>query len=542
MAGTQGASDAVRVALETLKNAVQEAQNVIQEYEDQLAQDMNALSEQRQALDREREEFRLEKTGIDDEIVRAEQAARMADEDAGIAPKEDGFEDYEEQPPADEGKWRGVNGGGAGAAAGGRPARSRSRGWGRRSRSRSKGRKKVSQSVSGGGGAAAEALQDMISRLGLDADASRMLSQFPPEQALEMVSQVNDGVRNPSAFVVKMCQRHLHTGADHMLPSDSDRLESAIRDLSLDDSAARTLRELPQDQAFYILDQVDTNVRNPSAYIMALSRSGGKKGGGKGMNSNTQPSYEDMVRERSNSLKLDNVAVRMLGEIPPVEAWRLLEQIGDDVRNPSAFVTAEVRKVNPGGGGVGGAGAGGGSGSGGGGSGGGGGKGGPRHSDRDRDRDRDRDYRERDRSGGGGGGGGGAAGGGAEVSSTIEDLARQLDLDHNCIDAMRGIEPHAAVQILNTLMADLATIRNRSAFVIAEVKKRRSSSAPAPISSRSCGGGGIGSGGGGGGGGGVGGGGGGGGGARGGGLANVSCKFFAEGRCKNGADCRFSHG
>mmetsp|Transcript_42565 Transcript_42565/g.121800 ORF Transcript_42565/g.121800 Transcript_42565/m.121800 type:complete len:224 (+) Transcript_42565:109-780(+) len=118
---------------------------------------------------------------------------------------------------------------------------------------------------------------------------------------------------------------------------------------------------------------------------------------------------------------------------------------------------------------------------------------------RDRDRDRDRDYRERDRSGGSGGGGG--AGGGAEVSSTIEDLARQLDLDHNCIDAMRGIEPHAAVQILNTLMADLATIRNRSAFVIAEVKKSRFSSAPAPIPSRSGGGGGIGSGGGGGGGG-----------------------------------------
>merc|ERR1740129_1160638 len=139
----------------------------------------------------------------------------------------------------------------------------------------------------------------------------------------------------------------------------------------------------------------------------------------------------------------------MIGEVSSEVALDIMDQIGDDVRNPSAFVMAEVRK-----------------------------------------------YLSGDRKGGGKGHDRGYEKGGYdkgrydsprgssqhELSQQVAHLAKALDLDGDCLDALLSISMNESVQILERLANTPSHIRNRSAFVIAEVKKRKQSPSAPPRS------------------------------------------------------------
>jgi len=419
-----------------LQNALEKLQGTLKAHQAACEEAMVYIEEARQQLEEERQELSMQRASMEEEQANEEQdMLAMNNEESEV------HTSYLKPQP----KLGGASGSNGAAVAGARD----------RSRSRDRG----------GGASDEERLRQEVQRLGLDETASRMIEEFPPEEGLRLLAQVGDSVRNTSAFVVSMCTRKQSQPA-------SDGLEGAINDLGLDESAVRALRDLPMDQALNIIDQVNPDVRNPSAFIMSIVRKG--KGGGKGGG----PSLEDRIANRSAQLNLDDTAVRMLHELPVEQAWGILDTINDDVRNPSALVTAEVRKI-----------------------GGSGGKG--RH------------------EGGGGGGGGksgksGSKGQNQSIGNKIESLASQMDLDLSCVDALNDIDPEDAVGILTKLMGDLNSIRNRSAFVFAEVKRLRGGppergrreSRDAP---------------------------------RRGPVNTVPCKFFAEGRCKNGADCRFSH-
>merc|ERR1719419_1040115 len=118
----------------------------------------------------------------------------------------------------------------------------------------------------------------------------------------------------------------------------------------------------------------------------------------------------------------------MLHELSPEHALDILDPIGDDVRNPSAFVTAEVRKVLHGGRGPGGF-------------------------------EAPRPPTPRD------------------LSHQVAHLAKALELDANCLEALLSISTQEAVMILERLANTASNIRNRSAFVFAEVKKRKQAAA-----------------------------------------------------------------
>jgi len=323
-------------------------------------------------------------------------------------------------------------------------------------------------------------VQAAIQRLGLDDNATRAIQMFPPEQALNLLEQVGDSVRNPSAFVTTMCNRTLQDGPRP--PTDferleanteQDELEAAIANMGLDESATRVLHELPPNQALNMLAQVDDGVRNPSAFIMSLAhrrlKGGGGPPGGKGGPAPPPPgpTLPELVEQGIARIRLDESATRMLHELSPEHALDIIDQIGDDVRNPSAFVTAEVRKVLQGG----------------------------------------------HRSG---------PGGGYEVprpptlrdlSQQVAHLAKALELDADCLEALLSISTQEAVMILERLANTASNIRNRSAFVFAEVKKRKQAAAaqvPVPP-------------------------------PRHGPTKTVPCKFWAEGRCNKGSECRFAH-
>merc|ERR1719204_87032 len=159
----------------------------------------------------------------------------------------------------------------------------------------------------------------------------------------------------------------------------------------------------------------------------------------------------------------------------------MLDAISDDVRNPSAFVMAECKKILNTGGGSGGKGS----------------------SSK--------------------GGGGSADPVQLHFKEQIERMGTQLQLDGNCIDSLHEVDQQDALGILGKLTDDIANIRNRSAWVLSEVRRVRPQPRPAPAASnrrpepQAAGP------------------------ARRAPVASVPCKFFAKGQCKNGETCRFSH-
>lgn len=313
-----------------------------------------------------------------------------------------------------------------------------------------------------------------------------------------MLSQVTDHIRNPSAFVMNMCKRKQQEATQPPPQRPDDRLNEKIEGMGLDGSCSRVLHQLPTHEAMHILEQVDEGVRNPSAFVMSKAHSA-LKGQGKGA---PPPTAAEKVEQRAHDLGLDGSSLRNLSEISPEQGLEILDSISPDVRNPSAFVTAECRKV------------------------------------RDHTHPPGRDNRDNYRGGGGGHGGGRSAeprsnsGGGLERQ--VHELAMNLELDDHCISDLGSIKVEDAVGILDRLAQALPTIRNRSAFVHAEVNKckqafrepdhqQRRSHQPEQSMSRASMPRGPQSGG-------------------GGGTKSIPCRFFAQGRCTKGPDCNFSHG
>mmetsp|Transcript_84509 Transcript_84509/g.239568 ORF Transcript_84509/g.239568 Transcript_84509/m.239568 type:complete len:107 (+) Transcript_84509:293-613(+) len=98
-----------------------------------------------------------------------------------------------------------------------------------------------------------------------------------------------------------------------------------------------------------------------------------------------------------------------------------------------------------------------------------------------------------------------------DLSQQVVHLAKALELDNDCLEALLSISTQEAVMILERLANTASNIRNRSAFVFAEVKKRRQAAPAAPRQSHGP-------------------------------TKTVPCKFWAEGHCNKGSECRFSHG
>lgn len=192
-------------------------------------------------------------------------------------------------------------------------------------------------------------LQEAIGRLRLDDDARHGLERFPATQALELLDQVSDKVRNPSAFVTKMCSRIANQPqqSTHRSRSRSPRptsikgvLEDTIWKLKLDESATRGLHQFPPVKALRMLEQVGSDVRNPSAFVTKMCSRALQEGPDRP--SSRGPSDLDASISR---LALDASAARLLKDLPLDEARNIVDQLGDDVRNPSALVTAEARKA-----------------------------------------------------------------------------------------------------------------------------------------------------------------------------------------------------
>lgn len=261
------------------------------------------------------------------------------------------------------------------------------------------------------------------------------------------------------------------------------RLEEACVALGLDEGAARMLQQFPPDEALGMLDQVGHDVRNPSAFISSMAQRRIRIMQEASMDVSKGQTQREMEREvlsLAEDMELDMSCTEALRTIPAEDALMVLDRLQasmSSIRNRSAFVCAEVKRVTKDGGHGGHVGGAG---------------------DRLPPREREREPTQR------------------ELEQKVRRIAYDLGLDDSCLEALRSIRVEDALRVLERLSGSASSIRNPSAFVFAEVKRMP---APLPVvhhapPSRSGGGG---------------------------SAKAIQCKFFLEGRCKNGSDCRFAH-
>eukprot|EP00408_Alexandrium_pacificum_P052558 CAMPEP_0171255396 /NCGR_PEP_ID=MMETSP0790-20130122/52749_1 /TAXON_ID=2925 /ORGANISM="Alexandrium catenella, Strain OF101" /LENGTH=495 /DNA_ID=CAMNT_0011723355 /DNA_START=72 /DNA_END=1555 /DNA_ORIENTATION=+ len=345
-----GPQVSLRKALEVVKKAAQAHVDAIKTAEvafssalAELAQGQRKLKQEREAFERERAE--LGGPGGEEPQFQEDEEVPEPPLDGDEEAQQMQHDSAEEEPPLhdDEDGGEGPEGGPGWKGKGRAMDRSRSRD--RRGKGGAAFLPRPVLVAPPPAAAPAQLVLQAIDRLRLDENATRAIKMFPPDQALDLLGQVGENVRNPSAFVTTMCNRTMQEGpggGGPRPPSEFERLEAAIVDMGLDESATRVLHELPPDAALNLLTQVDGGVRNASAFVMSLAHRALKSGGSGPWQG---PSLPELVEQNIMRLRLDESATRMLHDLAPEHAMDIMDQIGEDVRNPSAFVTAEVRKV-----------------------------------------------------------------------------------------------------------------------------------------------------------------------------------------------------
>mmetsp|Transcript_94543 Transcript_94543/g.287219 ORF Transcript_94543/g.287219 Transcript_94543/m.287219 type:complete len:1108 (-) Transcript_94543:164-3487(-) len=390
-----------------------------------------------------------------------------------------------------------------------------------------------------------ESIEDAQRKFNLDETAVSCLNSLLPDEAREILDSIDDGVRNPSAFVTTAAKR-LHPdqpmvpggvappfpGHLGRLPPGASRaqveqeVEAIIIHMGLDDRAAGVLHEVPLERAYDILGELRKNrnqVRNPSAYVFNACvkeinspgfRAAMAAGGDPmcrtfhsppagvppgvapgppppgppppGMPPGLPPDFRvnestpmggpmmpppsiapppfpppppgpppdpsvtrEDVQRAVERLNLDETALGALLQVPPDQAMDIMNSIDANVRNPSAFVTTAARKrlgVNL----------------------------------------------ETGNMGGSMGAVGvpGADGDDAVsfrrgLEEQVEALIRKLEVDERASGVLHEVPPESALEILGELQRKKDTVRNPSAYVFNAAVKLQEKHAQAGMSGMS---------------------------------------------------------
>jgi hypothetical protein len=230
-----------------------------------------------------------------------------------------------------------------------------------------------------------QAVLELVSQGILDEGSADFLMQASEPLAKEVVSCLQEGVRNPSAFVTRKLKELKQTGNmpasaretftvhfnGEQIPLQWTSKEQAVQELVsrgvLDDKSSDFLLKAPDKMAKEIVSALGPDVRNPSAFVTrrCAEMSGGGKGGkghggghGGGHGCPTVPVFfqgqsihipwpnrDVALRELRSYGVLDDGSADFLGKLSEAAAWDIVSRLGPDVRNPSAFVTKECKKV-----------------------------------------------------------------------------------------------------------------------------------------------------------------------------------------------------
>mmetsp|Transcript_87853 Transcript_87853/g.137568 ORF Transcript_87853/g.137568 Transcript_87853/m.137568 type:complete len:366 (-) Transcript_87853:52-1149(-) len=226
---------------------------------------------------------------------------------------------------------------------------------------------------------------ELVSAGILDEGSADFLMQAPEPVAKDIVACLGPDVRNPSAFVTRKLKELRANGmlsqpssADpdysetimvhhngQSIPIEWSTKEQAIADLQnlsvLDDGSADFLMKASSSLAKDIISSLGPDVRNPSAFVTRRCKELLKNGGELAYSPvpvSVVTVFHDGVghpiewRSRESALDqlmsrgiLDERSADFLTKLSENAAWDIVSRLGPDVRNPSAFVTREAKKM-----------------------------------------------------------------------------------------------------------------------------------------------------------------------------------------------------
>jgi len=300
-----------------------------------------------------------------------------------------------------------------------------------------------------------------ILRWKLDEVALKALLEVTPDQALDILNSIDVNVRNPSAFVTTAARKRatpdgvaaVNGGENTEIDRAAieEQVEETIRSLGIDERAAGKLHEVPLEEAMDILQELQRKfetIRNPSAYVFNAASKFQEKAAMAPPAPPPVPSmpshmgFSQMERYCEglmNRIGLDESAKASLQSIPLEHAKRILDQVTNNVRNPSAFCVTMAQRV----------------------------------------------LQQMHHGGGGGmpgpmpgrGGGRGAPAPPAlsrqQMEERAERMAREMGIDENSLTALQTIPLENAMHLLQRLRESWSSVRNPSAFITAGVKDYR---------------------------------------------------------------------
>jgi len=254
-----------------------------------------------------------------------------------------------------------------------------------------------------------QALGDLVRSGVLDEGSADFLMKAPEQEVKDIIASLGPEVRNPSAFVTRKVRELLggggpppqelprgaggggggggggqtlvihHSGAALALEWHS--AEQAIGQLAawgvLDEGSAEFLGKVPEEVARDIVSSLGPEVRNPSAFVTrkvkaALQSEASPRLAEQASMANFRGAHEAPADEEPYAVTiyhngarlavpwhsqlqaleelvaqkiLDQRSADFLAKLPEQTARDIVASIGPDVRNPSAFVTKEARKL-----------------------------------------------------------------------------------------------------------------------------------------------------------------------------------------------------
>eukprot|EP00933_Yihiella_yeosuensis_P045453 TRINITY_DN4082_c0_g1_i1.p1 TRINITY_DN4082_c0_g1~~TRINITY_DN4082_c0_g1_i1.p1 ORF type:complete len:512 (-),score=99.81 TRINITY_DN4082_c0_g1_i1:96-1631(-) len=233
-----------------------------------------------------------------------------------------------------------------------------------------------------------EAKHDYV-RQCLDGDVLPVFEQLTPAEQQKLTAAVDlTRVRNVSSFVWSRIRqdgmrpaRRDHPSRDHPSrdhpperstpprynpvdrvtppPGYSDDAMDAAKRLGLDDKCLNALAELPQDAQMAILNDVQPNCRNPSAFVWSKVKSqvlgkGKGKGSGNGQRADRRDQDQEWEDDQDGGgdwgkdfllQELDDKCRNALSELPSHQQKKILADLPENCRNPSAWVWSKVKAI-----------------------------------------------------------------------------------------------------------------------------------------------------------------------------------------------------
>lgn len=189
-----------------------------------------------------------------------------------------------------------------------------------------------------------QALRDLVDWGVLDEGSADFLMKAPEQEAKDIVSSLGPEVRNPSAFVTRRLKELRAVAKDVFWEPIPEQHSHGFQGSACPAGPAAFFGRNGGDNMFGTWQSAPPMMEHSSDRSMHPGQTITVYHNGVPVTVMWQ-SQAQALQELLSRGVLDQRSADFLAKIPEASAWEILAALGPDVRNPSAFVTREARKL-----------------------------------------------------------------------------------------------------------------------------------------------------------------------------------------------------